>query len=254
MAEAFRLDGRTALVTGASRGIGRAVALALGAAGAGVAVHYRTGRDEAASTASGIHETGGRAALFAADLSIETAAAELVRQVSADLGPIDILVNNAGIWNAMRIDQLEEERLEEMLNLNLKSVFRLCAAVSAAMRERGWGRIIGISSTAGLLGEPGHSHYAASKGALELLTRSLAVELGPSGITVNTVAPGWTLTEMTQAELTTERVQAIERSIPTRRLAAVEDVAHAVRFLASDEARHLNGVCLPVEGGYRWRR
>jgi 3-oxoacyl-[acyl-carrier protein] reductase len=256
MDQGFRLDGLTALVTGASRGIGRAIALELARAGARVAVHYRSAHEAAESTLAEIRSAVPGVPLLAvsADLTDPESAERLAAACRTALGPVDILVNNAGIWNGMAIEDVREGRLEEMLNLNLKAVFRLSAAVVPGMKARGFGRLIGISSTAALLGEPDHSHYAASKGALEAMTRSLAVELGPVGITANTVAPGWTLTEMTQTELDTDRVRTIAATIPTRRLATPHDVAAAVRFLASREARHVNGICLPVEGGYRWRR
>jgi len=255
LAEPFRLDGKVALVTGASRGIGRAIALELGRAGARVGVHYRAARELADEVVRAIDPDGRKgAAALPADLRRPGDAASLVSACRERLGPIAILVNNAGIWNGMPIDRFDEDRLEELLNLNLKAVFRLTSQVVPDMRELGWGRIVNVSSTAGLLGEPGHAHYAASKGALETFTRSLAVELGRDGITTNSVAPGWTLTEMTRAELDTERVRKITSEIPTGRIATPEDVASAVRYLASEEARQVNGTTIPVEGGYRFRR
>ncbi|MDZ4805158.1 MAG: SDR family oxidoreductase [Candidatus Eisenbacteria bacterium] len=246
----FRLTGRVALVTGASRGIGRAIALELGRAGAAVAVHHRASPNEADAVAGSIAQS----VTLAADLRDPIACRGLIDECHATLGAPEILIHSAGIWNHRPVDDPDVERLNDLMALNLNALFHLASAAVPAMKERRHGRIIGISSTAALLGEPEHSHYAASKGAMESWARSLAVELGPFGITTNTVAPGWTLTEMVTAEVEPARLQAIAATIPTRRLATPEDVAHAVRFLVSDEARHINGACLPVEGGFRWRR
>jgi len=246
----FQLAGRVALVTGASRGIGRAIALELGRAGAAVLVHHRESPDEASRVANDIAQS----ATLAADLRDPAACRALVDDCRTALGPPDILIHSAGVWNHRPADTTDQERLDDLMALNLTALFHLASAAVPAMKERRHGRIIGISSTAALLGEPEHSHYAASKGAMESWARSLAVELGPFGITTNTVAPGWTVTEMVTAEVEPARLDSIAATIPTRRLATPEDVALAVRFLVSDEARHINGVCLPVEGGFRWRR
>lgn len=253
MNEPFRLDGLTALVTGASRGIGRAIATGLARAGARVGIHCVTRRDLADQL---LTELGGPAAgvVLGADLGQVEGARRLAREARESLGPIDIIVHNAGVWTGRPVDLTETERLDGLLDLNLKALFHLTGPLVSDMKERRFGRIIGISSTAAILGEPGHSHYAASKGGLEAWSRSIAVELGPFGVTSNTVAPGWTATDMVTDVMPAAQLAAIAGEIPTRRLADPEDIAWAVRFLASEEARQINGVCLPVEGGYRWRR
>lgn len=253
MNEPFRLDGLMALVTGASRGIGRAIAVELARAGARVGIHFVTRREMAAGL---LAEIGGESAgaIFGADLATVDGARRLAAEARDTLGPIDIVVHNAGVWNDRPIDLTDTERLNGLLALNLSALFHLTGPLVPDMKKRQFGRIIGISSTAALLGEPGHSHYAASKGGLEAWSRSLAVELGPFGITCNTVAPGWTATDMVMDVVPAGRLAAIAEEIPTRRLAEPRDIGWAVRFLASEEARHVNGVCLPVEGGYRWRR
>ncbi|TPW10542.1 MAG: short-chain dehydrogenase/reductase SDR, partial [bacterium] len=207
----YQLTGRVALVTGASRGIGRAIALELGRAGAAVLVHHRASPKEADAVATSIPKGAARSA----DLRDPAACRALVEECHAALGPPDILVHSAGVWNHRPADTTEQERLDDLMALNLTALFRLAAATIPSMKERRHGRIIGISSTAALLGEPEHSHYAASKGAMESWSRSLAVELGPFGITTNTVAPGWTLTEMVTADVEPERLEAIAATIPT---------------------------------------
>lgn len=248
------LTGRSALVTGGSRGIGAAVCAALARAGAAVTIGTHRAPARAEAVAAAIRAEGGRAAIVGGDLTEDRTPAAYVAAAREAFGTLDILVNNAGIWEEAAIDALTPEALDRVLGVNLRPVVGLCREAAALLRRSPAGRIVNVSSTASLLGEPFHAHYAASKGALDALTRSLAVELGPSGITVNSVAPGWTRTEMTEADLETPAGRALVESIPLRKVAAAEDVASAVVFLASDLAGHINGVTLPVEGGYRLRR
>jgi len=248
------LTGRIALVTGASRGIGRAVALALGRAGARVMVAAGTARARAEATASEVRAAGAEASVVTGDLAGVRTPEAYVAACRRAFGGLDILVNNAGIWEEAAIADVTPEALERTLAVNLKAALLLCRHAAPLLAASGAGRIVNVSSTASLLGEPLHSVYAASKGALDAMTRSLAVELGPSGITVNSVAPGWTATDMVEDELETEAGRALVASIPLRKIATAGDVALAVAFLASDWAGHINGVVLPVEGGYRLRR
>ena len=254
MALELDLSGRTALVTGASRGIGEAVARLLSRAGASVVV--AAGRDtaRAEAVADRIREAGGAAAVVVGDVTDPDVPARYVAAAREDFGGLDILVNNAGIWEEADIADLPDVDLARTLDTNLVSVFRLCREAVPLLAESRAGRIVNVSSTASLLGEPRHSPYAASKGGMDALTRSLAVELGPRGITVNSVAPGWTLTEMTEEELETDAGRALVESIPLRKIATPADVAWAVAYLASDGAGHVSGVTLPVEGAYRIRR
>jgi len=248
------LAGRVALVTGASRGIGRAVALTLAEAGADVMIGAASRKREAEQTAAELETRGRRAGVVLGDLTDPEVANAYVDACHRRFGRLDILVNNAGIWEESAIDVLAPGDLARMLSVNLESVFHLCRNAVPLLRRSPAGRIINMSSTASLLGEPLHSHYAASKGGLDALTRSLAVELGPARITVNSVAPGWTRTEMTDEELGTDRGKALLAEMPLGKIAESMDVAYAVAFLASDWAGHVSGVVLPVEGAYRIRR
>jgi NAD(P)-dependent dehydrogenase (short-subunit alcohol dehydrogenase family) len=247
------LKGRVALVTGGSRGIGKAVALELGGAGADVVVGA-TGPGKAEEVVAAVKRMGRRAEAVYGDLSDPATAEAYVRACAERMGSLDVLVNNAGIWEEAAADAVTPEILHRTMSLNLAAVFFLCRHAVPLLRQSPAGRIVNISSTVSLMGEPLHSPYAASKGGMDALTRSLAVELGPEGITVNSVAPGWTRTDMAEDELATEFGEKLIASIPLRRVAEPQDVAYAVCFLASDRARHISGVTLPVEGAYRIRR
>lgn len=253
MGLALKLDQRTALVSGGSRGIGRAICRLLAGAGAKVMVGA-TRREKAQTTAAEIQAAGGTAKIVLGDLSRPETAGDYVRATIDAFGGLDILVNNAGIWEDGAIDDLTPEMLSRTLRVNLESAFHLCRESVSFLKSSPAGRIVNITSTASLMGEPGHAPYAASKGGLDALTRSLAVELGPAGITVNSVAPGWTETEMTRADLATELGARLRREIPLGKVATADDVAYAVAFLVSDWAGHISGVTLPVEGAYRIRR
>ncbi len=250
----LNLEGRTALVTGASRGIGRAVALTLARAGADVMVAAGSRRDLGEETAALAGAGGARTRTVDGDLADPAVPARWVEACRDAFGGLDILVNNAGIWEEAALEDLDPPTLERTLRVNLAGAVELCRRALPLLERSPAGRIVNLSSTASLLGEPRHAGYAASKGALDAFTRSLAVELGPRGITVNSVAPGWTATDMAAAALRTEEGRRTVASIPLGKAATPEDVAFAVAFLASDWAGHLNGVTLPVEGGYVYRR
>jgi len=248
------LSGRSALVTGGSRGIGEAICLRLAEAGAAVTV--AAGRDtaRAGAVADSIRGAGGSAVVVTGDLSDPATAARYVDAAVDAFGGLDILVNNAGIWEEAAAEAFTPEFVRRTLGVNLESAFWLCREAVPKLRRSEAGRIVNISSTASLLGEPLHAAYAASKGGLDALTRSLAVELGPEGITVNSVAPGWTYTEMAEEVLNSDAGRALIQSMPLRKVAMADDVAYAVAFLCSDWAGHVSGVTLPVEGAYRIRR
>ena len=244
------LKGKTALITGGSRGIGRASALLMGEAGADVAISYNNNAQAANNVVSDLQEMGRQALAIQGDLSLEETAEEIFSQCREQLTVPGIVVINAGIWKRAPIDTITAAQLKETLDINLSSVFYLCRIASAHMIARGAGNIILISSTAGQRGEAFHSHYAASKGALISLAKSLAAELGPRGIRTNVVAPGWVDTDMCTGILDDpEQRQKIMDQIPLHRIASPEDIAGAVLFLASDLSRHINGEVINVNGG-----
>ncbi len=242
------LGGRTALVTGGSRGIGRATALMLAEAGADVGITYHTRDGEAADVARKIRALGRRAYAGGGDLSEPETATRLVREASVALGPIHILVLNAGVWprEAVPLSDMSPEQWHRTCRVNLDGIFYTVQAALPAMEPPG--RIIVVGSTAGQRGEVGHADYAASKGALMTLTRSLAGECAPDH-TVNLVAPGWVDTEMSEENLAGAAGDRIRAEIPLGRIAAPEDIAGPILFLASDLARQMTGSVLSVNGG-----
>ncbi|MFZ5624685.1 MAG: SDR family NAD(P)-dependent oxidoreductase [Gemmatimonadota bacterium] len=242
------LTGQVSLVTGGSRGIGRATALLLARAGADVAVGYRSRQADAEAVAAEIRQLGRRALLAAGDLGDEARAAEVVATVMRAFGRLDILVANAGTWppEDVPVSRLDTARWRDTVRDNLDGVFYVTRAALRVMAPGG--RVILVSSTAGQRGEAGHADYAATKGGVIALTRSLAVECAPD-VTVNCVAPGWVATEMSAGALAGDRGEAIARSIPLRRVATPEDVAGPIVFLASPLARHMTGAILNVNGG-----
>jgi 3-oxoacyl-[acyl-carrier protein] reductase len=233
------LTGRTALVTGASRGIGRAVALELGRAGATVVVGYRSGREEAEAVAA---EIGGRA--VQADVSDSESAAALVEAA----GDLDILVNNAGLTRDGLLARMSDEDWRTVIDTNLSSVFYTCRAVARPMMKRRAGAIVNVSSIVGVHGNWGQTNYAASKAGIIGFTKSLARELGSRNVRANVVAPGYVRTQLTEV-LPEEATQTMLQQTPLGRLGDPEDVAGAVRFLCSDEASFVTGEVLLVDGG-----
>jgi len=239
---------KVALVTGASRGIGRSIALALAEAGAAVLVHYNQRSDAAAHVVHEIEEAGGRALAQGADVRSEAEVSALVQTCIQRWGRLDILVCNAGIWKDAAIEVMSEEDWDEMIDVNLKGMYLVTRAAVPYLTSAGNGAIVNISSTAGQRGEAGHAHYAASKGGMIAWTKSLAPELAPNGIRVNCVAPGWVHTEM--AEETLERDgAAIYAGIPLRRAGRPQEVAAVVCFVASDLASYMTGEVVNVNGG-----
>lgn len=245
------MTNRTALITGASRGIGRACALALSEAGARVALAARN-IEALNQLAEEIRAKGREAYAVALDLanpdSIKEAAASAVKQ----FGPIDILVNNAGITKDGLSMRMKKDDWESVLTTNLTGAFLMTQQVMPSMMRERWGRIINISSITGETGNAGQSNYVASKAGLIGLTKSLAQELGSRGITVNAIAPGFIETDMTQG-LSQEIKDKMLAAIPLKRFGKAEDVAAAVRFLASEEAAYITGATLDVNGGLAMR-
>ena len=239
----IELKDRVALVTGASRGIGKAVALALSAAGADVAVNYRARGEEAEAVADAMRKNGGQAAAFAADVSVRAAVEGMVREVEGRFGAIDILVNNAGMAEQRGLDDLTEEDFDRTVAVNLKSVFLCTQAVLPGMRARHWGRIVNISSIAAR-GAGGVSVvYNASKAGLEGLTRGYAARLAPEGVTVNAIAPGLIDTEMGKPLIEA----GVGARIPVGRIGRGEDIAEAVVMIVGNG--FMTGQTVAVNGG-----
>jgi 3-oxoacyl-[acyl-carrier protein] reductase len=242
------LTGKTALVTGASRGIGRAIALALAEAGADVVVNYAGSEAAASEVVRNIEAMGRKAFKLQANVGAAGEAEELVRQTLEAFGRIDILVNNAGITRDNLIMRMKEEEFDDVINTNLKGVFNCIKAVTRPMMKQRSGRIINISSVVGVLGNPGQANYVAAKAGVIGLTKAAARELASRGITVNCVAPGFIETDMTD-KLPEDTRSSLMAQIPLARLGRPEDIARVVRFLASDDAAYMTGQTLHVDGG-----
>ncbi len=240
----FRLDGKTALVTGATGGIGAATARALHAQGAQVAL---TGR-RAAELEALAAELGDRVLVAPADLADPAAPASLVETVEGKFGSLDILVNNAGFTRDMLALRMGDADWQSVLEVDLTAPFRLARAALRGMMKKRWGRIVSIASIVGVTGNAGQANYAAAKAGLIGMSKSLAQEVATRGVTVNVVAPGFVKTAMTDALNEAQRAKLLER-IPTARMGAPEDVAAAVVYLASDEAAWVTGQTLHVNGG-----
>ena len=243
----FDLTDKVALVTGGSRGIGRAIVLALAAHGAKVAVNYASNADAAEATAREIGDEG-RAITLAGDVSDSAAAAKLVEDTIAAFGRIDILVNNAGVTNDDLILRMSEEEWDRVIDTNLKGTFSVTKAAVRPMVRQRWGRIICVSSVAGLVGNAGQANYAAAKAGMIGFAKSIAKEVASRNITANVIAPGFVDTEMTAA-LTDAQREEIVRMVAAGRTASPDDIAPAAVFLASDEAAYVTGHVLTVDGG-----
>ncbi|MGQ9585186.1 MAG: SDR family NAD(P)-dependent oxidoreductase [Anaerolineae bacterium] len=244
------LHGRVALVTGASRGIGRAVAIEMARQGAKVAVNAHRFSDAAASVAQQIVQEGGQAVVALADVAETDAVYRMVADVRRQLGPIDILVNNAGVGTVTTLEEMPPDEWDRVLNVNLKGVYNCCKAVVDEMKARRYGKIICVSSLAGLRGTlMGHVHYGASKAGVHGFAWTLARHLGPYGINVNVIAPGPVETEMLQESASEEYLRRVGSEIPLGRLGRPEDIAHVAVFLASDWAAYVTGVVVNVSGG-----
>jgi 3-oxoacyl-[acyl-carrier protein] reductase len=250
------LEGRRVLVTGGSRGIGRSTAILLAQAGAHVGIAYHRAHEEAESAIEEARraaaERGGDAPTVwreSGDLSREEDVGRLFERVDREFEGLDGFVGNAGVWNTdpRPLSRLDLSEWEGMFAVNLTSIYLTTRAAAERMGENG--RIVLLSSTAAQRGEAEHSHYAATKGAINSLCKSLAPELGPRGITVNAVAPGWVDTDMSASVLRSADRERVEREIPLRRVATADDVAGPILFLLSDLGRHLTGEILNVNGG-----
>lgn len=243
-----KLKGRVAIVTGGSRGIGRAICLALAGEGATVVVNYLKNTAAAEQVAQEVASVGGVAELAAGDVASNAEAEKIVEQVMEKFGRVDVLVNNAGVVKDALLYSMEKEDWDAVLNTNLGGVFNFTKAVVRPMVMQRRGRIINISSYSGARGGKGQSNYAASKAAVNAFTRAIALELAPKGITVNAVAPGMIETEMS-SQVRSLAEDEIKNRIPLGRYGQPEDVARIVQFLASDESGYMTGQLLTVDGG-----
>ena len=242
------LDGKVALVTGASRGIGRAIAVKLASEGAKVAVNYAGNTAKAEEVKAEIEKNGGEAVLVQADISDSEAVDAMIEKVTEAFGTIDILVNNAGITRDGLLMRMKEEDFDAVINTNLKGVFYCTKAVSKLMMKKRSGRIVNMASVVGLMGNAGQANYAAAKAGVIGFSKSAAKELAARGISVNVVAPGFIATDMTAA-MTDKAKEATLAGIPMKRMGEPEDVANAVLFLVSDYASYITGQTVNVDGG-----
>ena len=245
----IHLDNKTVLITGGSRGIGRAAAILMAKAGADIVFDYRSNSKAAEDVVAEIEKIGRRAIAVAGDISQDSHCKELVDIARKEFGKLDVLVNNAGIWTYAPVDEMNEDVYRETIEINLSGLIFVTRYAVQQMKKQGRGRIINISSTAGQRGEAFHSHYAATKGAVISLTKSWATELAPN-IYVNCVAPGWVDTDMSAGPLSNpEEYKQIASIIPMRRVGTAEEIAGPILFLASDLSNFITGEVLNVNGG-----
>jgi len=242
------LSGKIAVVTGGSRGIGRAICQRLAALGATVVVNYVSNPAAAEETVASIQSAGGRAEAVQFNVATSEEIEAAFKKILDAHGRVDILVNNAGITRDGLLMKMKDEQWDEVLNTNLKGVFLCTKAVSRAMMKQRWGRIINITSVIGFAGNAGQANYAAAKAGIVGFTKSVAKELASRGITVNGVAPGYIVTDMTK-DLSEEVTNTIKGEIPMGVLGEAEDIAGAVAYLASDDARYVTGQFIHVNGG-----
>ncbi|WP_099158062.1 3-oxoacyl-[acyl-carrier-protein] reductase [Virgibacillus ndiopensis] len=242
------LKGKSALVTGASRGIGKAIALELAKQGANVAVNYAGSEAKAQAVVEEIEGLGVKAFKIQADVANEANVKDMVKQVIGEFGSLDILVNNAGITRDNLLMRMKEEEFDQVINTNLKGVFVCTKAVTRQMMKQRSGKIVNVASIVGVSGNPGQANYVAAKAGVIGLTKSTAKELAARNIFVNAVAPGFISTDMTD-ELTDEQREGMLTMIPLAKLGEAEDVAKVVRFLASNDSNYITGQTIHVDGG-----
>jgi len=242
------LKGKSALVTGASRGIGRAIAIELANQGANVAVNYAGSEEKAQAVVEELEQLGVKAFKVQADVANEADVKDMVKQVVDQFGSLDILVNNAGVTRDNLLMRMKEEEFDQVINTNLKGVFVCTKGVTRQMMKQRAGKIINVASVVGVSGNPGQANYVAAKAGVIGLTKTTAKELASRNILVNAVAPGFISTDMTD-ELNDEQKAGILEMIPLAKLGSPEDVAKVIRFLASDDANYITGQTIHIDGG-----
>ncbi len=244
----MNLKGKTAIVTGGSRGIGKGIALKLAELGANVVINYTSSSDVAEDTAKAINSNGGTAIIFKANVSNADEVKNLIQCAKDKFGSIDILINNAGITRDTLLMKMSEQDWDDVLDINLKGAFNCIKAVTRIMMKQRAGKIVNVSSVVGVMGNAGQANYAASKAGLIGLTKSVAKELAARNINCNAIAPGFIKTEMTD-KIPENLQETYVSSIPFKRFGTPEDVANAVAFLVSDESRYITGQVLHIDGG-----
>jgi NAD(P)-dependent dehydrogenase (short-subunit alcohol dehydrogenase family) len=238
---------KNVLVTGASGGIGSAIALALAEPGWTLALHYRSDLSAVSRLAEAVNGAGARAYIVQADLATPGGASSLGAAVRTDVGPVDILVNNAGDWVEKPLLETNDQEWDRMINTDLRSTYELTRSLAPSMVERNWGRIVNISSIASLNYVPGEGLYGIAKAGINMLTKTLGVELARSGVTANAVAPGWTLPAFEDFPLAADYPQC--QDAPDGRPGHAREVASLVRYLVSEDAGHITGQIFPIDGG-----
>lgn len=242
------LKGKNALVTGASRGIGRAIALELARQGANVAVNYAGSEAKAQAVVEEIEQIGSKAFKVQADVANESDVQDMVKEVISQFGSVDILVNNAGVTRDNLLMRMKEEEFDQVINTNLKGVFVCTKAVTRHMMKQRAGKIVNVASIVGVSGNPGQANYVAAKAGVIGLTKTTAKELATRNIYVNAVAPGFISTDMTD-QLTEKQRESMLAMIPLEKLGTPEEVAKVVRFLASDDSSYITGQTIHIDGG-----
>jgi len=242
------LEGKVALVTGASRGLGKAIALELGSMGANVTVNYGSNKEQALKTVGQIKSLGTDAIAIKADVAESSEVKAMTRQIVEIHGKIDILVNNAGINNDVLLPRMPDKAWDEVMNTNLRGAYLCTKFALRSMMDQSWGRIINISSLAGIIGNAGQANYSAAKGGLIALTKSTAREVGSRNITVNAIAPGFISSNMTE-KFPQETKTEILRRIPLGRFGTPEDVAELAAFLSTDRASYITAQVISIDGG-----